>query len=175
MNSTTPSMIGAAHKRTAVDIARELGPGLDRQAEKLEDEDRFVAENFALLKTSGLIEAGVPAELGGGDASVDELAEMLRTLAKHCGSTALAFSMHTHQIAVPAWRWKFQKATAVKPLLERVARERIVLVTSGGSDWIAGSGRAEKVEGGFRITARKAFASGAPAGDPGCVKTRSLL
>ena len=43
-----------------------------------------------LLKTSGLVEAGVPRELGGGGADVDELAAMLRTLAYHCGSTALA-------------------------------------------------------------------------------------
>ena len=38
-------------------------------------------------------------------------------------------------------------------------------MTSGGSDWLAGSGRAEKVNGGYRITGRKVFASGAPAGD----------
>src|SRR4029079_16924124 len=31
--------------------------------------------------------------------------------------------------------------------------------------WIAGSGKAEKVEGGYRITARKIFSSGAPTGD----------
>jgi acyl-CoA dehydrogenase len=37
------------------------------------------------------------------------------------------------------------------------------LLSSGGSDWLAGSGKAEKVEGGYRITARKNFASGAPA------------
>jgi alkylation response protein AidB-like acyl-CoA dehydrogenase len=109
----------------------------------------------------------VPAELGGGGASIDELAEMLRTLAYHCGSTALAFSMHTHQVAVPAWRWRHQKAAApmVEPLLKRIAKERIVLLSSGGSDWIGGSGKAEKVEGGYRITGRKIFSSGAPAGD----------
>ena len=44
------------------------------------DEDSFVADNFALLKASGLVEAGVPRELGGGGADVDELAAMLRTL-----------------------------------------------------------------------------------------------
>ena len=38
-------------------------------------------------------------------------------------------------------------------------------MTSGGSDWLAGSGHAEKVNGGYRITGRKVFASGAPAGD----------
>jgi alkylation response protein AidB-like acyl-CoA dehydrogenase len=107
----------------------------------------------------------VPCELGGGGAEVDELAAMLRTIAYHCGSTALAFSMHTHQVAAPAWRWKHQKAAAVEPLLKRVASERILLLSSGGSDWIAGSGKAEKVEGGYRITARKIFASGAPSAD----------
>ena len=107
----------------------------------------------------------MPKELGGGGAGIDELAAMLRTLAYHCGSTALAFSMHTHQVAIPAWRWTSQKVAAVEPLLKRMAAERIVLLSSGGSDWIAGSGKAEKVEGGYKITARKIFSSGAPAGD----------
>ena len=35
-----------------------------------DDNDSFVAENYAALKTSGLVEAGVPAELGGGGANV---------------------------------------------------------------------------------------------------------
>jgi alkylation response protein AidB-like acyl-CoA dehydrogenase len=124
----------------------------------------YVAENFAKLKEAGLLEAGVPRELGGGGADVDELAAMLRTLAYHCGSTALAFSMHTHQVAIPAWRWKHQPAAkaAVEPLLKRIASERLQILSSGGSDWIAGSGKAEKVEGGYRITARKVFSSGAP-------------
>jgi alkylation response protein AidB-like acyl-CoA dehydrogenase len=95
---------------------------------------------------------------------VDDLAEMLRVLAHHCGSTALAFSMHTHQVAIPAWRWKHQKVAAVEPLLKRITKERIMLLSSGGSDWIGGSGKAEKVEGGYRINARKVFTSGAPTG-----------
>jgi alkylation response protein AidB-like acyl-CoA dehydrogenase len=152
-------------RRTAADIARELGAVFAQRAKDTTDEDSFVADNFALLKTSGLIEAGVPAELGGGGATVDELSTMLRILAYHCGSTALAFAMHTHQVAFPAWRWTHQKAAAVEPLLKRIAQERIQLMTSGGSDWIDGSGKAEKVDGGYRITARKRFASGAPTGD----------
>lgn len=147
------------------DIARELGAIFARRASETTDEDGFVADNFALLKSSGLVEAGVPAELGGGGASIDELAAMLRTLAYHCGSTALAFSMHTHQVAIPAWRWTHQKAAALEPLLKRIAQERIILLSSGGSDWIGGSGKAEKVDGGYRINARKVFSSGAPAGD----------
>ena len=107
----------------------------------------------------------MPRELGGGGAEVAELADMLRILAHSCSSTALAFAMHTHQVAIPAWRWRHQKVAAVEPLLKRVANDRIILLTSGGSDWIGGSGKAEKVEGGYRISARKVFTSAAAAGD----------
>jgi indole-3-acetate monooxygenase len=156
---------GAAQRRTVVDVARGLGPIFAQRASEATDEDQFVASNFALLKQSGLLEAGVPAELGGGGADLDELAVMLRTLGQYCGSTALAFSMHTHQVAVPAWRWTHQQATAVEPLLKRIATERLQLLSSGSSDWLNGSGKAEQVDGGYRITARKVFASGAPTGD----------
>jgi acyl-CoA dehydrogenase len=40
-----------------------------------------------------------------------------------------------------------------------------VLISSGGSDWLKSAGTAVKVEGGFRITARKIFSSGCLAGD----------
>src|ERR1700710_692576 len=125
----------SAERRTVSDIARELGFIFEQRAMEATDEDKFVADNFALLKSSGLMEAGVPAELGGGGAGVDELAEMLRILGHHCGSTALAFSMPTHQAAIPAWRGRHQKAAALEPLLKRIATERLQLVSSGGSDW----------------------------------------
>ena len=147
-----------------VDVANRLAPKLAERASDVDQNDLFVAENYALLKEAGLIEAGVPRELGGGGAEVPELAEMLRILARACGSTALAFSMHTHQVAIPAWRWRHQKVAAAESLLKRVAAERLILLSSGGSDWIGGSGKAEKVEGGYRVSARKVFTSGAEAG-----------
>jgi alkylation response protein AidB-like acyl-CoA dehydrogenase len=165
MNSVPAIDAESRRARTATEIANELGPLFARRAREAADEDTFVVDNFALIKSSGLLEAGVPTELGGGGASIDDLAAMLRTLAYHCPSTALAFSMHTHQVAIPAWRWMNQKAAAVEPLLKRIAAERIFLLSSGGSDWIAGSGKAEKLDGGYKITARKIFSSGAPAGD----------
>jgi alkylation response protein AidB-like acyl-CoA dehydrogenase len=167
MSATSALKTTGSASRRAAEVASELGPIFAERANAVSDEDKYVADNIALLKTSGLVEAGVPRELGGGGADVDELAAMLRTLAYHCGSTGLAFSMHTHQVAIPAWRWKHQKAAtaAVEPLLKRIANERILVMSSGGSDWIGGSGKAEKVEGGYRITARKVFGSGAPTGD----------
>jgi len=150
--------------QNVVDAANRLAPRLAERAGDVDQNDEFVAENYPLLKEAGLVEAGVPQELGGGGAEISELAEMLRILGRACGSTALAFSMHTHQVAIPAWRWRHQKVAAVEPLLKRVAAERLILLSSGGSDWIGGSGKAEKVEGGYRVTARKVFTSGAQAG-----------
>ncbi|SDP79834.1 Acyl-CoA dehydrogenase [Phyllobacterium sp. YR620] len=167
MNSMahTSSIADEASSGSAVDIAHSLTPALAARAAEFDETDTFVAENYKLLKEAGLVHAGVPHELGGGGADVGELAEMLRVLAHGCSSTALAFSMHTHQVAIPAWRWRHQKALAVEPLLKRIAAEKLILLSSGGSDWIGGSGDATKVEGGYRIKARKVFTSGANAGD----------
>ena len=155
---TTTESLGQIADRLAQDFATRAA---DHDAD-----GSFVAENYAKLKEAGLIEAGVPVELGGGGAGVPELADMLRRLAHGCGATALAFAMHTHQVAIPAWRWLHQPAAkaAVEPLLRRIATERIVLMSSGGADWVGGAGRAEKVDGGYRVQARKTFASGAPLG-----------
>jgi alkylation response protein AidB-like acyl-CoA dehydrogenase len=150
---------------TIVEIASRLASGFAANATKADEDDRFVADNYKALKSAGLVEAAVPVELGGRGAEIAELSDMIRIVAQACGSTGLAFSMHTHQVAIPAWRWRHQKVAAVEPLLKRVAAERIVLLSSGGSDWIGGSGKAEKVDGGYRITARKVFTSGAEAGD----------
>lgn len=141
-----------------------LGPQFAKRAAAHDLGEQFVADNYADLKRAKLFAAGVPAELGGGGASHAELCDMLRRLAHYCGSTALAFSMHTHMTAINVWRWRHDKAP-VEPLLKRVAAEHIVLLSSGGSDWLPGSGTAEKVENGFKITGRKCFSSGAPAGD----------
>lgn len=147
-----------------VALARELAASFAARAADHDAADRFVTDNYADLRRHRVFGAGVPAELGGGGASHAELAEMLRTLAHGCGSTALALAMHTHQVAIPTWRWRHQQAP-VEPFLRRVAAEQLVLVTSGGSDWLAGSGRAEKIEGGYRVSGRKVFASGCPVGD----------
>jgi acyl-CoA dehydrogenase len=146
-----------------VAVIRELGPSFAARAAAHDAADTFVERNYAELRARRVFSAGVPAELGGGGAEHPELADLLRTLATYCSSTALALSMHLHQVAIAAWRWRRDRGP-VEALLRRVAAEELVLVTSGGSDWLAGSGQAEPVEGGFRVTARKVFGSGAPGG-----------
>jgi alkylation response protein AidB-like acyl-CoA dehydrogenase len=88
---------------------------------------------------------------------------LLRELAHYCGSTALALAMHTHLLAATVWRWR--QGHAVEPLLKRIAKEETVLIGTDASDWLESSGKAEKVDDGYRVTARKNFASGCPMGD----------
>ena len=161
MTTITPSC------ETATDwpaLVRQLGASFAARAATADQDDAFVAENFATLKAHGFLAAAVPAEFGGGGAGMPELCATIREIARHCGSTALAFAMHTHVVAVAAWRWQYQQAP-VEGLLKRVAGEQLQLVSSGGSDWLQSSGSAVEVEGGFRVNARKAFASGVPSGD----------
>ena len=141
---------GTAHQSESfVDAAKSLTKVFAEHAPDNDENDQFVAENYADLKTAGLISAGVPSDLGGGGASIRELCDVLKIIGGACGSTGLALSLHTHQVAVLAWRWYNQEAARdlVAPLLRRVADEKIVLLSSGGSDWLGGSGVAEKVEG----------------------------
>ena len=146
-----------------VSLMREIGPSFAARAQSHDATDAFVKENYEDLRSRGVFGAGVPSELGGGGASYAELCAMLGELARHCGSTALALSMHTHLIAVNAWRWRHENAPT-DGLLRRVAAGRLALVSSGGSDWLPGSGTAERVDGGFKISGRKVFSSGSPAG-----------
>jgi alkylation response protein AidB-like acyl-CoA dehydrogenase len=144
-------------------VVSELGPAFAARAAGHDANDSFVADNYTELKQRKLFSAGVPAELGGGGASYTELCTLLRQMAHYCGSTALALSMHTHLLAATMWRWR--QGHAVEPLLKRIAAEETILISSGGSDWLSPSGTAEKIDGGFRITARKIFSSGSPMGD----------
>jgi acyl-CoA dehydrogenase len=147
-----------------IGLMSELGGDFSKRTAEHDENDSFVAENYAILKARGAFAAGVPAELGGGNASHAELCGMLRELAHYCSSTALAFSMHTHLVATMAYVWRSGNK-APEGMLRRVADESLVLVSTGGSDWLAGSGTLEKVEGGFRLTGRKIFGSGVPSGD----------
>jgi alkylation response protein AidB-like acyl-CoA dehydrogenase len=146
------------------DVVRELEPRFAARAAAHDAHDSFVADNYAELRERRVFSAGVPTELGGGGASHRELCDMLRTLAHSCSSTALALAMHTHPLATAVWRWRHEQAP-VEGFLRRVAAEELVLVTSGGSDFIAGSATAVKVEGGYRVSGRKVFGSGSPAGN----------
>ena len=161
--SAAPAEAAPARGTDWVAVAREIGPGFASRAAAYDANDSFALENYRELKERRVFSAPVPAELGGGGASPAELCAMLRELGRHCSATALALSMHMHLVGTMVWLWR--QGAPVAPLLERVAKEQLVLITSGASDWLNSSGTAERVDGGYRVTARKSFCSGSPMGD----------
>ncbi|MBR0659512.1 acyl-CoA dehydrogenase family protein [Neoroseomonas oryzicola] len=147
-----------------VALADQVGREIAATTARHDEEETFVEEGFRALKDAGFFKALIPAELGGLGADYRDVCNAIRRLGTYCGSTALAFSMHSHLVAVPAWRWRHEKAP-VEGMLKRVASENLILISSGGSDWLPSNGRAVKAEGGFRVSAKKVFSSGCQMGD----------
>lgn len=147
-----------------LELADEIAVQAEKEAARHDRDASFVSDAFIRLKEEGFFKALVPVEFGGHGADYRDIALAIRRLGAGCGSTALAFSMHTHLVAAAAWRWRHQKAPT-EGLLKRVAGENLVLVSTGGSDWLKGAGTAVKTEGGFLISGRKVFSSGCPLGD----------
>lgn len=128
-------------------------------------------ENYHRLRQEGFLELTIPKEWGG--AGVDFLGHTLayEALGQGCPSTALAFNMH---------------ASVVMPLLDspqvtREAKQHMVDLVVGQRKLIAGNysepsatsligerpidTRVRQVDGGYRITGRKMFASMLEAAD----------
>lgn len=161
---TVQTTIKTPGSMSLAERVQSLAPQIAGQAAANDAADRFSPETFALLKANRIFSAGIPTELNGGGASYRELTEMLRSLARQCSGTALALAMHTHPLAAMVRRWRSDPAAVEKPL-GKIAAEELMLLSTGGNDWLDGSGVAKKTEGGYLFSARKRFVSGAEAGN----------
>jgi acyl-CoA dehydrogenase len=123
----------------------------------------YVADCIETLRAAGWLSLAVPTELGGQGATIRDMAARLRALARHAPNTALVTSMHTHVALSTAWRFR-RGLQPSEALLRRIADENIFVVSTGGNDFLAPSGEARAVDGGFVVSARKQFCSGALSG-----------
>ncbi len=144
-------------------LASTLGPQIGEGAAERDFTGTFAFDNYQLLKEHKVFSALVPTELGGGGATHSEMCAFVRRIAHHCPSTALSLSMHQHLVAASVVNYR--NGRPGQKLLERVASGETVLVSTGANDWLESNGTAEKVDGGYRITAKKPFGSGSPAGE----------
>ena len=146
-----------------IEVARSLGEEFAARAEAHDEGDTFVSRNYETLKERRVFSAAIPEEMGGDGASHREIADMLRTLAQYCGSTALALSMHQHLVA--ATIWKYRRGQGGAAMLKNVAEKQLVLVSTGAGDWLESNGSTTKTDGGYLVSARKHFASQSAVGD----------
>lgn len=82
----------ASAKQIAQEIAAPNAGDVDSNA-------RFPKESVEAMKSSGLLAACVPRELGGAGCTMGELAQLCATLAQACGSSAMVLAMHYSQLA----------------------------------------------------------------------------
>ena len=157
------STMDIAADRDLVAQAEAVGSEIAGHAGRHDIDGTFVEEAYQSLRAAGLLAIAVPAELGGAGATVREVTAVQRELARHCGSTALASAMHQHVTAFTAWRYR-RGLPGAEATLRRVADEGIVLVSTGGADFTRPRGEATKVDGGYRVSGHKVFASQSPVG-----------
>ena len=80
--------------------ARAIGADIAaRHAEAVDRESRFPIEAFDALRRDRLLGAMVPADLGGGGASLFEVAAACHALARGCAATGMIYAMHQIQVA----------------------------------------------------------------------------
>ncbi len=100
-----------------LETARQFADDVDNNA-------RFPAEAFELLKRERLLSAMIPEELGGEAASLSEISAICAELGQACSSTAMIFAMHqikvsslvTHGVTSP-WHRQFMRKIAEEQLL----------------------------------------------------------
>ncbi len=142
---------------------QDIGPVIAARSAELDATDGFIDKNYDLIKDAGLFKALIPMEYGGGGASYSEMCEFIRRLGRLCPSTALALSMHQHLVSAAVANDRAGRPS--RPLLDKVVAGNLQLISTGANDWLGSNGTAVRVDGGYKVTAVKPFASGSPRGN----------
>jgi alkylation response protein AidB-like acyl-CoA dehydrogenase len=139
----------------------ERAPAYDR-------ENRFFAEDFEDLRGTGYLKMAVPREYGGLGMSLAETARETRRLAYWAPATALGTNMHVYWCGVAAQLHAAGDASC-DWVLEAAGKGAVFAAghAESGNDLpvLMSTTRAERAEGGYRFTGRKAFGSLTPVWD----------
>lgn len=144
-------------------VLEQVSPSIAKNSAWLDATDGFIGENFDLLKQHKIFSALVPEEYGGGGALYTDMCDFIRHLAHACPSTALTLAMHSHLVSAAVANDRAGRPG--RALLDKVSSGDVILVSTGANDWLQSNGSAERVEGGYRVSAFKPFASGSGKGD----------
>ncbi|HVZ74042.1 MAG TPA: acyl-CoA dehydrogenase family protein [Polyangia bacterium] len=106
-----------------------------KHADDVDTWARFPRETLEALRREKLLSAAVPKDLGGGGASMWELASMCTALAQGCGSSGMVLAMHHIQVACIA-RHALSSAYFRTYLQEVVERQLLIgSITSEVGVW----------------------------------------
>lgn len=156
-----------------VGLVRDMAPRMKERAVTYDREARFPSENFADFHANGLLAACVPTRYGGLGATYRDYVRVSVEIGRSCGATGLTFNMHNATML-----WCGQVADLLDLSNEqRVGHERVRAEMFRGvvehgdihsqpfSEGLAPGATtgvatiAVRVDGGWKVTGRKIFAS----------------
>jgi alkylation response protein AidB-like acyl-CoA dehydrogenase len=137
---------------------RDRAPLYDR-------ENRFFQEDFDELRAAGYLGIALPKEFGGLGMTLAEAGREARMLAQYAPATALALNMHNYWVGNAADLLRSGDKSLEWLLHEAAGGEIFAAGHAETGNDIAGllsTTKAERVDGGYLLTGRKAFGSMTP-------------
>jgi alkylation response protein AidB-like acyl-CoA dehydrogenase len=169
--------------RRALELAERHAVEIGARAAEHDRDGTFPVEAFDAMKASGLIAAGVPAELGGmGVSSVHDLMVATNRLARADGSVGIALNMHYSVCLIVGRLLRGAReagdAEAAEPFetfLALLGSGMIAMAnaTEPGTDVLHPMTEATRVDGGWRLDGRKSFGTLSPVADVMMVTCRT--
>jgi alkylation response protein AidB-like acyl-CoA dehydrogenase len=128
-------------------------------------DNRFCQEDFDELKAAGYLLMAVPKEFGGLGMNLAQVSRETRRLALYAPATALCINMHNYWVGDAADLWR-SGDTSLEWLLREAAAGEVFAAghAEHGNDipGLLSTTKAERVDGGYKFTGRKAFGSLTP-------------
>jgi alkylation response protein AidB-like acyl-CoA dehydrogenase len=151
-------------QRELVELAGRLADQFAKRAAEHDRDNTFPHENYDDLRAAGLLRLTVPTELGGQGATLAEVLPVLERLAMGDASTALAVTMHISPLGQWASVWRRTGNPRLAELLSMAAQDKLIWASITGepglrNDLTDARTAAVQVDGGFRLTGRKTYAT----------------
>jgi alkylation response protein AidB-like acyl-CoA dehydrogenase len=141
-----------------LEACRSRAAGYDR-------DNRFCQEDFDELKAAGYLNMSLPKEFGGLGFTLAQAGRETRRLAHYAPATALCLNMHHSWVGTAADVWRSGDKSVEWILQDASAGEVFAAghAESGNETTLFSSTtKAERVQGGYKLTGRKSFGSLSP-------------
>jgi alkylation response protein AidB-like acyl-CoA dehydrogenase len=149
-----------AEAQALLELTREIARDeLAPRAAQAEADSRFPTEQVALLARTGLLGLPYPQELGGGGQPYEVYLQVLEEVASAWGTVALTMSVHGLSCyPVAQYGTAEQRHQWLPPMLAgHLLGAYCLSEPHSGSDAAALSTRAERTDGGYRLSGTKAW------------------
>lgn len=107
--------------QAAASVAADHAEGVDREA-------RFPAEALGALRDGRLLGIMIPRNLGGEEAGISRVVDIIYRLAQSCAATAMIYAMHQVQIACIVRH--MQSSRFLEQLLRRLCADQLLLASA---------------------------------------------